>query len=113
MFVNNLELFGHLIDSDDFDTSLTHPELYEIFYNRLVRHFYTVCSTFRALSTLKDWEEKYLHKDYRKSLSPEYQVEQPCPDVYWYPQFSPVFCNHLIEIMETNGNWSAGKNEVS
>lgn len=33
MFISNEENFGHLIDPENFNTSLTHPELYEIFNN--------------------------------------------------------------------------------
>lgn len=24
-------------------------------------------------------------------------IDQPCPDVYWIPLFSKMFCKHLIE----------------
>uniref|UniRef100_A0A3Q0RD25 Procollagen-lysine,2-oxoglutarate 5-dioxygenase 1 n=1 Tax=Amphilophus citrinellus TaxID=61819 RepID=A0A3Q0RD25_AMPCI len=37
-------------------------------------------------------------------------VLQPCPDVYWFPVFSNVACNHLIEEMEHHGKWSQGNN---
>lgn len=40
-------------------------------------------------------------------------VLQPCPDVYWFPVFSNVACNHLVEEMEHHGKWSQGKNVVS
>lgn len=37
---------------------------------------------------------------------------QPCPDVYWFPVFSTVACNHMIEEMEHYGKWSGGGNAV-
>lgn len=40
-------------------------------------------------------------------------VLQPCPDVYWFPVFSDVACDHLIEEMEHFGKWSGGANVVS
>lgn len=39
-------------------------------------------------------------------------VRQPCPDVYWFPVFSDVACNHLVEEMEHFGKWSGGRNVV-
>lgn len=39
-------------------------------------------------------------------------VHQPCPDVYWFPVFSDVACNHLVEEMEHYGKWSGGNNVV-
>lgn len=39
-------------------------------------------------------------------------VLQPCPDVYWFPVFSDVACNHLVEEMEHYGKWSGGGNMV-
>ena len=38
---------------------------------------------------------------------------QPCPDVYWFPLFTPRFCNELIELADDNGGWSDGTNKVS
>lgn len=39
-------------------------------------------------------------------------VPQPCPDVYWFPVFSDVACDHLVEEMEHFGQWSGGRNKV-
>ncbi|TSL97308.1 Procollagen-lysine,2-oxoglutarate 5-dioxygenase 1 [Bagarius yarrelli] len=36
--------------------------------------------------------------------------DQPCPDVYWFPVFTNVACEHLIEEMENFGQWSGGGN---
>lgn len=39
-------------------------------------------------------------------------VPQPCPDVYWFPIFSDVACDHIVEEMEHFGKWSGGGNVV-
>ncbi len=38
MYVDNGNVFGHLVTTDGFDTSLTRPDMYEIFDNQLVRN---------------------------------------------------------------------------
>lgn len=38
---------------------------------------------------------------------------QPCPDVYWFPIFSEVACEHIVQEMEHFGQWSGGGNVVS
>lgn len=93
MYVSNLHDFGHLINSDSFDTSHVHDELYEIYTNQV------------------DWEHRYIHENYSKVLEPTYVVEMPCPDVYWFPVVSPTFCKHLINEMENFGQWSDGSNK--
>lgn len=95
MFVTNLENYGHLVNPDTFDTSRKHPDMYEIYSNQ------------------KDWQQKYIHENYSKILEDDFKIEEPCPDVYWFPAVSPQFCTHLIEIMENFGKWSDGKNYVS
>ncbi|GFS32351.1 multifunctional procollagen lysine hydroxylase and glycosyltransferase LH3 [Nephila pilipes] len=93
MYVSNLHDFGHLVNSDSFDTSHVHNELYEIYTNQV------------------DWEHRYIHENYSKVLEPEYQVDMPCPDVYWFPVVTPAFCKHLIDEMENFGRWSDGSNQ--
>ncbi|XP_076320544.1 LOW QUALITY PROTEIN: procollagen lysyl hydroxylase [Tachypleus tridentatus] len=92
MYVTNMEYFGHLINSETFDTSHVHNDLYEIYTNQL------------------DWEEKYIHKNYSRNLEPDHQIDMPCPDVYWFPVVTETFCKHLIEEMENFGKWSDGSN---
>lgn len=53
MNVMNYEYFGHLIDGEDFNTSLTSPDFYMMLTNKA------------------DWEQKYIHPDYIKNLDPE------------------------------------------
>lgn len=93
MYVNNQHHFGHLIDSENFETNHLHNELYEIFNNP------------------QDWEKKYLHPNYSRSLQDDAVVETPCPDVYWFPMVTETFCDHLVEEMEHYGQWSGGKAE--
>ncbi|XP_064641909.1 procollagen-lysine,2-oxoglutarate 5-dioxygenase 1-like isoform X4 [Lineus longissimus] len=93
MIVTNLKNFGHLINCDTYGTDHLHNDLYQIFENR------------------HDWVEKYIHDNYSQALNPRTEIEQPCPDVYWFPVVSATFCKHLIEEMEHFGQWSGGKNK--
>ena len=95
MFVTNLHDFGHLLDADQYDTSALHPDLRQLLVNQ------------------RDWERKYLHPEYQQALHPDVPVQQPCPDVYWFPLFTPAFCDDLVQEMEQFGRWSSGKNQVT
>lgn len=53
MYATNRHIFGHLIDPDNFNTSLPRPEVYEI------------------TSNLEDWTARYIRPDYFKFLSGE------------------------------------------
>lgn len=92
MHVDNLEDLGHLINGDQFNTRLTRPNFYML------------------LSNQKDWERRYIHPEYYKSLEPNATHIQPCPDVYWFPIATEEFCQDLIAIMESFGRWSDGSN---
>jgi len=95
MYVDNRVYYGHLTDSSNFETSHLHNDLYAI-----VDNVYT-------------WQKKYVHPDYETTLhhTPFEQIEQPCPDVFWFPMSTPTFCQHLVEEVEALGEWSAGKND--
>lgn len=93
MYLSNMETFGHLINSESFDTSHVHNDLYEIYTNQV------------------DWERRYIHENYSKVLKDDYEVQMPCPDVYWFPVVTPIFCKHLIDEMENFGKWSDGTNK--
>lgn len=95
MYVTNLVDFGYLVNSETYDIRWKHPDFYEIYSNQ------------------KDWARTYIHENYSRVLEKDYEVDQPCPDVYWYPVVTPTFCKHLIEIMEHFGKWSDGTNQVS
>ncbi|KAG8231868.1 hypothetical protein J437_LFUL011773 [Ladona fulva] len=92
MYVSNREDFGHLINADNFDTSHLHNELYQIFDNRW------------------DFERRYIHENYSENFNPNNTIQQPCPDVYWFPVATPRYCKELIEEMENFGKWSDGSN---
>ncbi|XP_034185408.2 procollagen lysyl hydroxylase [Osmia lignaria lignaria] len=92
MYVSNRADFGHLVDPDSYDVTLTHPDLYQIFDNKL------------------DWEKKYLHVNYSLNFQPEQIPIQPCPDVYWFPVVNEKFTKSLIDVMEAFGKWSDGSN---
>lgn len=53
MYIDNQYTFGHLIDSETFDTTLKNPELYQLFENRY------------------DWEQRYIHPDYMENFNPD------------------------------------------
>ncbi|CAL9694186.1 unnamed protein product [Knipowitschia caucasica] len=94
MYVSNRDEFGRLVSAANFNTSRLHPDMWQIFDNPL------------------DWREKYIHQNYSKIFEDEKNfVEQPCPDVYWFPAFSEKMCDDLVETMEDNGQWSGGKHK--
>ncbi|KAH3821107.1 procollagen-lysine,2-oxoglutarate 5-dioxygenase 1-like isoform X1 [Dreissena polymorpha] len=93
MLVTNRDWYGHLIYYDEFETSHLHNELYEILRNPY------------------DWEKRYIHTNYSQSLEKESKIEEPCPDVFWFPIVTEVFCDELVEEMEHYGGWSGGKND--
>jgi len=88
LFLTNEMLYGHLTDPDRFNTSLIEPELYEIFNNP------------------QDWKARYLHPEYEKALNPNTTLEQPCPDVFWFPLTTKAFTEDLVNLMERFGRWS-------
>ena len=87
--------FGHLIDADEFSTEHLHNELWEISRNRW------------------DWEQRYIHENYSQSLEENAVLQQPCPDVYWFPIVTERFADELVAEMEHFGKWSDGSNNVS
>uniref|UniRef100_A0A3Q4HCP2 Procollagen-lysine, 2-oxoglutarate 5-dioxygenase 3 n=1 Tax=Neolamprologus brichardi TaxID=32507 RepID=A0A3Q4HCP2_NEOBR len=91
MYVSNRDEFGRLVASSNYNTSRLHPDMWQIFDNPV------------------DWKEKYVHENYSKIFEDEKTyVEQPCPDVYWFPAFSEKMCDHMVETMEDCGEWSGG-----
>jgi len=92
MYISNRVDWGHLINADNFDTSHLHNEMYQIFDNRW------------------DWELRYLHANWSKSLEPNSTLIQPCPDVYWFPVLTPRYCREHVAEVENFGKWSDGSN---
>ncbi|XP_072314667.1 multifunctional procollagen lysine hydroxylase and glycosyltransferase LH3 isoform X2 [Eucyclogobius newberryi] len=94
MFVSNRDEFGRLVSTTNFNTTRLHPDMWQIFDNPV------------------DWREKYISQNYSKIFEDEKNfVEEPCPDVYWFPAFSERMCDDLVETMEDNGQWSGGTNK--
>ncbi|XP_033839766.1 multifunctional procollagen lysine hydroxylase and glycosyltransferase LH3 isoform X1 [Periophthalmus magnuspinnatus] len=94
MFVSNRDEFGRLVSTSNFNTTRLHPDMWQIFDNPM------------------DWREKYIHENYSKIFEDEKNfVEQPCPDVYWFPAFSEKMCDDLVETMEDHGQWSGGSHK--
>ncbi|XP_054009537.1 procollagen-lysine,2-oxoglutarate 5-dioxygenase [Hylaeus anthracinus] len=92
MYVSNRLDFGHLVNPDSYDITLTNPDMYQVFDNKL------------------DWEKKYIHDNYTENFNPDHTPIQPCPDVYWFPIVNEKFTKELVEIMEAFGKWSDGTN---
>ncbi|CAF1569915.1 unnamed protein product [Adineta ricciae] len=88
MYLNNEHKYGHQTDPDNFNTSLIVPELYEIFNN------------------LHDWKARYIHPDYYKALDINTTLQQPCPDVFWFPVATDEFTYDLVKVMEVFNGWS-------
>lgn len=91
MYVTNMQPFGRILSTENYQTSHLHNDLWQIFENPL------------------DWQERYIHENYSLIMKDKL-IENPCPDVYWFPVFSDVACNHLVEEMEHFGKWSGGGN---
>uniref|UniRef100_A0A034VR52 procollagen-lysine 5-dioxygenase n=1 Tax=Bactrocera dorsalis TaxID=27457 RepID=A0A034VR52_BACDO len=93
MYVTNQHIFGHLVNADNFDTTVARPDFYTIFSNKY------------------DWVRKYIHPNYFKHLEPNTTIEQPCPDVFWFQVGTDAFCDDMVAIMENFGKWSDGSNK--
>lgn len=94
MYITNRHEFGRLISTANYNTSHYNNDLWQIFENPV------------------DWKETYINPNYSKIFT-ENIVEQPCPDVFWFPIFSETACDELVEEMEHYGQWSGGKHRDS
>ncbi|XP_073327135.1 procollagen-lysine,2-oxoglutarate 5-dioxygenase 1 isoform X1 [Pagrus major] len=91
MYVNNMHTFGRILSTENYQTVHLHNDLWQIFENPV------------------DWQERYIHENYTYIMKDKL-IETPCPDVYWFPIFSDVACDHIVEEMENFGDWSGGRN---
>uniref|UniRef100_A0AAZ3Q7H8 Procollagen-lysine,2-oxoglutarate 5-dioxygenase 1 n=1 Tax=Oncorhynchus tshawytscha TaxID=74940 RepID=A0AAZ3Q7H8_ONCTS len=91
MYVTNMHTFGRMLSTENYQMSHLHNDLWQIFENP------------------KDWEERYIHENYTKIMRDKL-IETPCPDVYWFPLFSDIGCDHIVQEMENFGQWSGGRN---
>ncbi|CAL8292338.1 unnamed protein product [Lota lota] len=92
MFITNRQEFGRLISTANYNTSHYNNDLWQIFQNPV------------------DWKEKYIHRNYTHIFT-ENVMEQPCPDVFWFPVLSEKACDEIVEEMENYGSWSGGRHE--
>ncbi|XP_049920578.1 procollagen-lysine,2-oxoglutarate 5-dioxygenase 1 [Epinephelus moara] len=91
MYVTNMHTFGRILSAENYEMSHLHNDLWQIFENPM------------------DWQERFIHENYTHIMKDKL-IETPCPDVYWFPIFTDVACNHLVEEMEHHGEWSGGRN---
>ncbi|XP_033919649.1 procollagen-lysine,2-oxoglutarate 5-dioxygenase 2 isoform X2 [Melopsittacus undulatus] len=94
MYITNRHEFGRLISTANYNTSHYNNDLWQIFENPV------------------DWKETYINPNYSKIFTDNI-VEQPCPDVFWFPIFSDTACDELVEEMEHFGQWSGGRHQDS
>ncbi|XP_033006284.1 procollagen-lysine,2-oxoglutarate 5-dioxygenase 2 isoform X2 [Lacerta agilis] len=94
MYITNRHEFGRLISTANYNISHYNNDLWQIFENPV------------------DWKETYINPNYSKIFT-EHIVEQPCPDVFWFPIFSETACDELVQEMEHYGRWSGGKHHDS
>lgn len=93
MYIVNEQNYGHIVDDSEFDPTRTKPDFYSLPTNQL------------------DWEKRYLHPEYHLQVNESYKQIQPCTDVFWLKAVTEEFCDDLIDIMETFGQWSSGTNK--
>ncbi|KAM9475695.1 procollagen-lysine,2-oxoglutarate 5-dioxygenase 1 [Clarias gariepinus] len=91
MFVTNMYTYGRILNTEHYQTDHLHNDLWQIFENPV------------------DWEERYIHTNYSRIMKEDI-VQTPCPDVFSFPIFTDVACEHMIEEMENFGQWSGGGN---
>ncbi|XP_048097557.1 procollagen-lysine,2-oxoglutarate 5-dioxygenase 1 isoform X1 [Alosa alosa] len=92
MYVTNLHTYGRVLSTENYQTNHLHNDLWQIFENPV------------------DWQERYIHQNYTRIMKDKL-IETPCPDVYWFPIFSEVGCDHIVQEMEHFGQWSGGGNK--
>ncbi|XP_032407591.1 procollagen-lysine,2-oxoglutarate 5-dioxygenase 2 isoform X2 [Xiphophorus hellerii] len=92
MYITNRHEFGRLISTANYNVSRYNNDLWQIFENPV------------------DWKEKYIHPNYTHIFT-ENHLEEPCPDVFWFPVLSEKACDEIVEEMEHYGLWSGGKHE--
>uniref|UniRef100_A0A3Q1EZ23 Procollagen-lysine,2-oxoglutarate 5-dioxygenase 1 n=1 Tax=Acanthochromis polyacanthus TaxID=80966 RepID=A0A3Q1EZ23_9TELE len=81
--------------------------------NKGIFMYVTNMHTFGRILSTENYQTTHLHNDLWQIFeNPVLMLlaALPCPDVYWFPIFSDVACNHLVEEMEHYGKWSGGGN---
>uniref|UniRef100_A0A8C6L1M2 Procollagen-lysine,2-oxoglutarate 5-dioxygenase 1 n=1 Tax=Nothobranchius furzeri TaxID=105023 RepID=A0A8C6L1M2_NOTFU len=78
--------------------------------------FVSNMDTFGRILSTENYRTEHLHNDLWQIFEnqqvnvSEGELVSPCPDVYWFPIFTDVACNHMVEEMEHFGKWSGGGN---
>ena len=72
MYVSNRVDFGHLINADNFDTTRTNSEVYQLFDNRW------------------DWEQRYIHDNYTENFNPNNTIQQ-------VKNYCVILSNHIYK----------------
>ncbi|XP_044146142.1 procollagen-lysine,2-oxoglutarate 5-dioxygenase 2 isoform X2 [Bufo gargarizans] len=91
MYITNRHEFGRLLSLANYNTSHFNNDLWQIFENPV------------------DWKLKYIHANYSRIFTEDF-VEQPCPDVFWFPVLSEQACDEIVQEMEHYGQWSGSRN---
>ena len=84
MFVTNQHYYGHLLNTESYDTSRTAPDFYQLIDNQLVSkqspNSDLITQTHGALLvaffSLQDWEYRYIHEDYHHIKLPDTKIEE-------------------------------------
>uniref|UniRef100_A0A8C5I2X3 procollagen-lysine 5-dioxygenase n=1 Tax=Gouania willdenowi TaxID=441366 RepID=A0A8C5I2X3_GOUWI len=92
MYITNRHDFGRLISTANYNISHYNNDLWQIYENPV------------------DWKEKYIHQNYTEIFTANY-MEEPCPDVFWFPVLTETACDEIVEEMEHYGSWSGGRHE--
>ncbi|KAI9587855.1 hypothetical protein GQX74_003701 [Glossina fuscipes] len=82
LYVSNERYYGHLINTDNFNVTLSRPDLYNFLQNPF------------------DWIRKYISTNYLEQLQESYTALQPCQDVYLFQIVTDVFADDLLAVME-------------
>jgi hypothetical protein len=96
MYIDNTNTYGYLEDENVYIKykDHPHPELFDI-------------------DNKEFWEKKYLDPNFLKFIKnkSEIEIKEALPYLYEFPFVTEKFCDHMIDEMEYNDNWSGGGNK--
>lgn len=109
MYVTNMNNYGYITHVEESPIQNIAPV---IFPQESVPGEITLYDIF---TNKEKWEEKYLHSTYyrHKNNLATIPYTELCNDIYSFPLFSEAFCKEIIQMAETYGKWSKGKDEHS
>lgn len=79
MQIANEKDYGHLIDTETFNTNYTNPDMYQIFENKW------------------DWEQRYLHPDYAENFNVANKPKQVGAIYKQIEEIRPVWTESSVE----------------